>query len=107
MLSLEAFSLLHVPASRLHPSKPFSRVGGGSTSPLGQIYLPVTFGTCDKYCTKLVDFDIARIDLPYNAILGYPALAQFMAATHPAYNLTKMPGSNGVLMVAGDTKDAM
>ena len=30
-----------------------------------------------------------------------------MAATHPAYNLMKMPGSNGVLTVAGDTKGAL
>ena len=67
----------------------------------------MTFGTRDHYRTKLIDFDIARIGLPYNAILGYPALAQFMAATHPAYNLMNMPGSSGVLTVAGDTKDAL
>ena len=35
MLSPEAFGLLHVSPSRLHPSKHFSGVGGGSTSPLG------------------------------------------------------------------------
>ena len=69
--------------------------------------LPVTFGTHDNYCTELIDFDIARIGLPYNAILGYPALAKFMAATHPAYNLMKMPGSSGVLTIAGDTKDPL
>ena len=90
VLSVEAFSLLHVPLERLHPSKPFSGVGGGSASPLRKIRLPVTFGTRDNYRTELIDFDIAHISLPYNAILGYPALAQFMAATHPAYNLMKI-----------------
>ena len=30
-----------------------------------------------------------------------------MAATHPAYNLMKMPGSSGVLTVAGYTKEAL
>ena len=30
-----------------------------------------------------------------------------MAATHPAYNLMKMPRSSGVLTVAGDTWDAL
>ena len=30
-----------------------------------------------------------------------------MEATHPAYNLMKMPGSNGVLSMAGDTKEAV
>ena len=75
MLSVEAFSLLHVPHEWFRPTKSFSRVGGGSTSPLGQIHLPVTFRTRDNYRTELIDFDIAKIDLPYNAILGYPALA--------------------------------
>ena len=70
VLSVEAFSLLHVPLERLRPSKPFSSIGGGSSSPLWQIRLPVTFGTHDNYRTELVDFDIARIGLPYNAILG-------------------------------------
>ena len=82
-------------------------MGGGAAHSLRQIHLPVTFGTRDNYRTELVDFDIARIGLPYNAILGYPALAQFMAATHPAYNLMKMPGSKGVLTIKGDTKEAV
>ena len=107
MLSVEAFSLLHVPLERLRPSRPFSSVGAGSTASWGQIRLPVTFGTYDNFRTELVDFDIAPIGLPYNAILGYPALAQFMAATHPAYNLMKMPGSSGVLTVHGDTGNAL
>ena len=107
MLSVEAFSLLHVPLEKLRPSKAFSGVGGGSSNPLGQIRLPVTFGTHDNYHTELIDFDIARIDLPSNTILGYPALAQFMAATHPTCNLMKMPGSKGVLTVTGDTKEAL
>lgn len=107
MLPPEAFGLLHVPPSRLRSSEPFSGVGGGSTKPLRQIRLPVTFGTCDNYRTELVDFNIAKIDLSYNVILGYPALAQFMAATHPAYNLMKMPGSNGALTVAGDMKGVL
>ena len=97
VLSVEAFGLLHVPLERLRLSKPFSGIDGGTAHSLGQIRLPVTFGTRDNYRTELVDFDIARIGLPYNAILGYPALAQFMAATHPAYNLMKMPRSKGVL----------
>ena len=85
VLSVEAFGLLHLPHGRLRSTKPFSGAIDGSTCPLGQIHLPVTFGTRDNYRTELMDFDIARIDLPYNAILGYPALAKFMAATHPAY----------------------
>lgn len=107
LLSVEAFSLLHVPPERLSLSKPFSGVGGGTTRSLGQIRLPVTFPTRDNYRTELVDFDIPRIGLPYNAILGYPTLVQFMAATHPAYNLMKMPGSKGVVTIKGDAKETL
>ena len=107
VLSIEAFSLLHIPPEQLQPSRPFLGVGGGASSSLGQIRLPVTFGTYDNFRTELIDFDIAPIGLPYNAILGYPALARFMAATHPAYHLMKMPGSSGVLTVCGDTGDAL
>ena len=67
----------------------------------------MTFGTRDNYRTEPIDFDIARIGLPYNTILGYPTLAQFMAATHPAYNLMKFPRSSGILTVAGCTKEAL
>ena len=107
VLSVEAFSLLHVPLERLRPSRPFLGVGAGSTASLGQICLPVTLGTCDNFRTELIDFDIAPIGLPYNAILVYPALARFMAATHPTYNLMKMPRSSGALTVSGDTRDAL
>lgn len=107
LLSVEAFSLLHVPPERLGLSKPFTGVGGGAAHPLGQIRLPVTFGTWDNYRTELVDFDNTRIGLSYNAILGYPTLAQFMAATHPSYNLMKMPGRKGILTIQGYAKEAV
>ena len=74
---------------------------------MGQVRLPVTFGDCDNYHTELIDFDVANINLPYNAILGYPALSKFMAATHHGYNILKMPGSGGVIMIACDEKEAV
>jgi hypothetical protein len=75
VLSVQAFDQLHVPYDQLHLSKPFLGVANGSTTPIGQIRLPVTFGTRYNYRTELIDFNVARIGLPYNAILGYPALA--------------------------------
>ena len=44
---------------------------------------------------------------PYNAILGYPVLAKFMAPTHHGYNILTMPGSGGVITVACQEKDAV
>ena len=91
VLSVETFDSLHVPYDQLHPTNPFSGVTDGSTTPIGQVRLPVTFGQHDNYHTELVNFDAAHICLSYNAILGYPALAKFMAVTHHGYNILKMP----------------
>ena len=54
-----------------------------------------------------IDFNVAHIHLPYNAILGYPALAKFMAVTHHGYNVLKMPGSGGVITVPCEERDAV
>ena len=61
----------------------------GSTTPIGQVRLPVTFGERKNYHTELIDFDVAHIHLSYNAILGYTALAKFMAVTHHVYNASR------------------
>ena len=47
------------------------------------------------------------LPLPYNGILGRPALAKFMAASHYAYNTLKMPGLVGVISIPSDEKDAI
>ena len=95
-----------MPYDQLQPTEPFSGVTDGSTTPIGQVRLPVTFGERKNYRTELIDFDVAHIHLPYNAILGYPALAKFMAATH-GYNVLKMPGSGDVITIACQEKDAV
>ena len=50
-------------------------------------------------------FDVVDLPLPYNGILGRPALAKFMAASHYAYNTLKMPGPLGVITIPSDEKD--
>ena len=79
----------------------------GSTTPIGQVRLPVTFGERKNYRTELIDFDVAHICLSYNAILGYPVLAKFMAVTHHGYNVLKMPGSGGIITVPCEERDAV
>jgi len=106
VISVETFDKMQVPYERLMPTRPFSGVTDGTTMPLGQVRLPVTFGTRENYRTELIDFDVAHIGLPYNAILGYPALAKFMAVTHHAYNTVKLPGCSGTITIRGDEKDA-
>jgi len=86
------------------PSKaPFyGIVPGNSSTPIGTVTLPVTFGTPDNYQTKLIKFVVANFESSYDAILGRPALAKFMAIPHYVYLLLKMPDKTGVLTLRGD-----
>ncbi|KAI5005872.1 hypothetical protein ZWY2020_033115 [Hordeum vulgare] len=80
-------------------------VTSSSTVPLGQVCLPVTFGTCDNYHTKHIDFDVAHIGLPYNAIPGYPMLAKFIAASHHDYNILKMLSCSSIITITCKEKE--
>jgi hypothetical protein len=42
---------------------------------LGQIYIPVTFGTPENYRTEFLRFEVASFDCGYNAIIDRPGLA--------------------------------
>jgi hypothetical protein len=82
-------------------------VPGKEAMPLGQITLPVTFGTPSNYRTEFIEFEVAYFESSYHAILGRPALAKFMVIPHYPYLLLKMPGTNGVLSLRGDLKRAI
>jgi ribonuclease HI len=75
--------------------------------PLGSIVLPVTFGTGENFRTENVQFDVAEVNLPFNAIIGRPALYWFMAIAHYGYLVLKMPSPAGVLSVRGDRTAAL
>ena len=45
--------------------------------------------------------------MPYNGILGHPALAKFMVASHYAYKTLKMTRPLGVITIPLDEKDAI
>ena len=107
VLSVDTFDNLQVPYDQLQPTNPFSGVTDSSTTPIGQVRLPVTFGQHDNYRNELIDFDVAHIRLPYNAILRYPALAKFMAITHHGYNIRKMLGSGGIITVPCEERDVV
>jgi hypothetical protein len=107
IISVEVFKKMQVPYHWLMPTRPFFRVTKGSTMIIGQVCLPITFGTRDNYRTESLDFDVVYIALPYNAILGYPALARFMAAMHHGFNVLKIPGDNSTITVRCNEKDAL
>jgi hypothetical protein len=107
VISHAAFKQLQILGSRLGPSRPFSGVGPQPVYPLGSIALPVTFGIEENFCTENVVFDVAEVNLPFNAIIGRPALYQFMAIAHYRYLVLKMPSPTGVLTVRGDRAAAL
>ena len=82
----------------------YNIVPGNAAVPLGQVVLPVTFGTRENYRTEYIKFEVADFETSYHAILGRPALAKFMAIPHYVYLVLKMPGPNGVLALQGDLK---
>ena len=58
--------------------------------PLGQITLPVQFGTAKHFRVDYVNFLVANFNMVYHAILGRPTLAKFMAVPHYTYLVLKM-----------------
>jgi hypothetical protein len=87
---------------KLQPSHPFLGVGPVLVMLRSCITIPVTFGTPENFCTESILFDVAVVSLPFNAILGRPALYQFMMVTHYGYLVLKIPSPNGVLKIHGD-----
>jgi hypothetical protein len=65
------------------------------------------FGTEENFRTENVQFDVAEVNLPFNAIIGRPALYRFMAVAHYGYLVLKMPSLAGVLTVQGDRTGAI
>jgi hypothetical protein len=90
LISLAAFKKLQILMSKLQPSRPFSRVGPFLVIPRDCVPLLVTFRTPENFRTESVLFNIVEASLPFNAILGRPALYQFMTVAHFGYLVLKM-----------------
>jgi hypothetical protein len=73
---------------------------------LGHIYMPVTFGTPENYITEFLRFEVASFDCGYNAIIGRPGLAKFMAIPHYSYMILKMPRPQGIITMHADFQGA-
>src|SRR5688572_18899100 len=86
---------------------PFYGIVLGNTAiPLGQVVLPVTFGTKEHYRTEYIIFEVADFETSFHAILGRPALAKFMAIPHYVYLVLKMPRPKGELTLHGDLRQS-
>ena len=69
---------------------------GRASKLLGEITLPVQFGTASNFRVEHINFYVADFNTAYHAILGRPTLTKFMAIPHFAYLVLKMPSPAGV-----------
>src|SRR6266516_3687269 len=107
LISPLVLNKLQIGEEELEVTGTFQGVNPGRSRPKGKITLPVNFGGQLNYRAEKIVFDVVDLPLPYNGILGRPALAKFMAASHYAYNTLKMPGPVGVITIPSDEKDAI
>jgi hypothetical protein len=109
LLFASTLDAMGIPQNELTPTdQPFHGITPQSSSrPLGKITLPMTFGQANNFRTEQITFDVAEFDTAYNAIIGRTALAKFMAASHYAYQVLKMPGPKGTITIQGNAKLAV
>jgi hypothetical protein len=86
---------------------PFQGVAPGKrVQPLGQIDLPIWFGTPDNYRKQTLTFEMVGFRGAYHAIIGRPCYAKFMAVPNYTYLKMKMPRPNGIITVGSSIKHA-
>ena len=107
LISPVVIKKLQIPYGDLEETGTFQGVNPGRSQPKAKVTLPVMFGGELNYRMERIVFDVAKIPLPYNGILGRPTLAKFMAASHYAYNMLKIPGPMTIVTVPCDKKDVL
>jgi hypothetical protein len=81
-------------------------VSGKRVQPLGQINLPVWFGTPNNFHKEILTFNVVGFKVVYRAILGRPCYAKFMAVPNYTYLRMKMSGPKGVITVGSSIEHA-
>jgi hypothetical protein len=74
-------------------------IPGKRVQPLGQLDLPIYFGTPSNFRRETLTFEVVEFRGTYHAVLGRPCYAKFMAIPNYTYLKLKMPGPNGVIAV--------
>jgi hypothetical protein len=108
ILYAHTLRLLGIGLDQLRPSTtPFHGVAlGKRVQPLGQIDLPVWFGTPDNFRKEMLTFKVVGFKGAYHAILGRPCYAKFMAVSNYTYLKMKMLGPKGVITVGSSIEHA-
>jgi hypothetical protein len=74
LISLAIFRKLQISMMKLQPSRPFSRVGPVLVILRDCISLLFIFGMPENFRTESILFNVVEVSLPFNAVLGMPAL---------------------------------
>jgi hypothetical protein len=104
----ETLGLLEIDLSLIRAgAAPFHRiVPGKRVLPLGQLDLPVCFGTPSNFRRETLTFEVVGFQGTYHEVLGRPCYAKFMAVPNYTYLKLKMPGPNGVITVGSTYRHA-
>jgi hypothetical protein len=108
ILYAHTLHLMGIGLDQLQPSTtPFHGVTAGKCDqPLGQIDLPVWFGTQDNLCKETLTFEVVGFRGAYHTILWRSCYAKFMAVPNYTYLKMKMPGPKGVITVGSSIEHA-
>jgi hypothetical protein len=97
----ETLGLLRIDLSSVRAgAAPFHGIiPGKRVQPLGQLDLPVCFGTPSNFRRETLTFEVVGFRGTYHAVLGRPCYAKFMVVPNYTYLKLKMSGPNGVITV--------
>jgi hypothetical protein len=104
----ETLELLGVDRSTIRAgAAPFHGiVPGKSVLPLGQLDLPVCFGTPSNFQKETLTFEVVGFRGTYHAVLGRPCYAKFMVVPNYMYLKLKMPDPKGTITVGSTYRHA-
>jgi hypothetical protein len=94
-------STIRAGATPFHGIIPRKRV-----QPLGQLDLPVCFGTPSNFRKETLTFEVVGFRGTYHTVLGRLCYAKFMVVAIYTYLKLKMPGPNGVITVRSTYRHA-
>jgi hypothetical protein len=97
----ETLGLLRIDLSSVRAgAAPFHGIiPGKRVHPLGQLDLPVCFGTPSNFRKETLTFEVVGFRGTYHAVLGRPCYAKFMVVPNYTYLKLKMTAPNGVITV--------
>jgi hypothetical protein len=108
LIYAETLRLLQIDLSMIRASAaPFHGIiPGKRVQPLGQLDLPICFGTPSNFRKETLTFEVVGFRGTYHAVLGRPCYTKFMAVPNYTYLKLKIPGPNGVITVGSTYRHA-